>query len=187
MAVNTLFAMTAEFEELFNRYDEIVNFEPDDGEDPDEFRKSAEEAWFTTLDCMEEDIEVKAENTACYIKYLTAQADAMKAEEKRLHDRRTAKENAAKRLKDYLMCCMDSAKLAKIDRPKACVSVRNNAESVNITSEDSFIDWALKYDHQELLKFADPTISKTAVKSLLKNGEAVPFAELVRTRSVVIK
>lgn len=178
--------MSSEFEELFNRYDEIVNYEPDSAEDPGEYRRSAEEAWFTTLDCMEEDIETKAENTACYIKYLTAQADAIKAEEVRLHDRRTAKENAAKRLKDYLMNCMDAAKLAKIDRPRACISVRNNAESVNISDEGEFIKWA-KAEHADLLKFAEPTISKSAIKPLIKSGENIPFAKLSRTRSIIIK
>ena len=117
MAV-TLFEMTAKFEELFDRYEEIVEYEPEDGsEDPEEYRRAAEEAWFTTLSCMEDDIETKAENVAKFIQTLEAAADALKTKEDRIKARRRARENAAKRLRAYLISCLDAARLSKIDRP----------------------------------------------------------------------
>lgn len=183
----SLFELAADFEELFDRYDEIINAEPEDGTDPEEMRRFAEEAWFTTLSDMEDDIETKAENLAVYILHLQSDIDEMKDMEKRISDRRRAKENAVKRLKEYGIKALDAAKLKKVDRPRAYLMIRNNPESVNISDEKSFVKWALDNNRRELLKFADPTVSKSAVKPLLQNGEKVPFANLVRTRSLIIK
>ena len=142
---------------------------------------------FMALDGMEQDIQIKAENVALYIKHLTADINEMKAEEKNLTARRKAKENTAARLKAYLMNCMESANLKKIDRPKAVISIRNNAESVEISDTEKFIKWAHDNDRNDLLKYADPEIRKSAVKPLLQGGEKIPFAALTRTQSVVIK
>jgi len=182
-----LFDLSHEFEELFDRYDEIVNAEPTDGTDPEEMRRISEEAWFTTLSDMEEDIEVKAENLAVYILHLQADIDEMKDMEKRIADRRRAKENAVKHLKEYGIKALDAAKLKKVDRPRAYLMIRNNPESVSISDEKSFISWAQRFDRGDLLRYAEPTVNKSAVKEILKSGQDVPFANLVRTRSLIIK
>ena len=192
-----LYEMTADFSELFDNYDAIVNIEftpdgkggflDDDGNpvDPEERRKEMQQAWFDTLDGMEQELVRKAENVAIYIKNMESEAKTLKAEEDKLKARRQAKENAAKRMREYLMGCMKQANISKIDEPKAVISLRNNPESVEISDETEFIGWAA--DHDEYLRYNAPEINKTAVKNALKSGAEIPFAALTRSQSLTIK
>ena len=192
-----LYEMTADFAELFDNYDAIVNIEfapdgkggflDDDGNpvDPEERRKEMQQAWFDTLDGMEQELVRKAENVAVYIKNMESEAKTLKAEEDKLKARRQAKENAAKRMREYLMGCMKQANISKIDEPRAVISLRNNPESVEISDETEFIGWAA--DHDEYLRYKAPEINKTAVKNALKSGAEIPFAALTRSQSLTIK
>ena len=192
-----LYEMSADFSELFDNYDAIVNIEftpdgkggflDDDGNpvDPEERRREMQQAWFHTLDGMEQELVRKAENVAVYIKNMEAEAKTLKAEEDKLKARRQAKENAAKRMREYLMGCMKQANISKIDEPRAVISLRNNPESVEISDESEFIGWAA--DHDEYLRYKAPEINKTAVKNALKSGAEIPFAALTRSQSLTIK
>jgi hypothetical protein len=82
---------------------------------------------------------------------------------------------------------MEAASLKKIDSPELCISIRNNAESVEITDTEKFIEWAQKTNHDEMLKYSLPEIRKSAIKPLLQNGENIPYTALTRTKSVIIK
>ena len=192
-----LYEMSADFSELFDNYDAIVNIEftpdgkggfvDDDGNpvDPEERRREMQQAWFDTLDSMEQELARKAENVAVYIKNMESEAKTLKAEEDKLKARRQAKENAAKRMREYLMDCMKQANISKIDEPRAVISLRNNPESVEISDETEFIGWAA--DHDEYLRYKAPEINKTAVKNALKSGVEIPFAALTRSQSLTIK
>ena len=147
---------------------------------------SEEQAWFDTLDGIEQAFDSKAESIAVYIKNLTSDIAELKAEEKALKDRRQAKERKVDSLKKYLLACMQKTDRKKIDCPKAVISVRTNAESVCIADERAFIDWAMQND-DTLLKHADPEIKKNSVKSLLQGGKKIPYATLQRTQSLLIK
>ena len=193
-----LYEMSADFSELFDNYDAIVNIEftpdgkggflDDDGNpvDPEERRREMQQAWFDTLDGMEQELVCKAENVAVYIKNMESEAKTLKAEEDKLKARRQAKENAAKRMREYLMGCMKQANISKIDEPKAAISLRNNPESVEISDENEFISWANE-EHDDFLRFKAPEINKTAVKAALKSGAEIPFAALTRSQSLTIK
>ena len=61
------------------------------------------QAWFDTLDGIEEDFEEKAENIAALIKSLKAETESLKAEEAALSKRRKVKENQKKYLETYLI------------------------------------------------------------------------------------
>lgn len=196
--MSKLYEMTAEFAELFDNYDSIVNIEftpdgkggfvDDDGNpvDPEERRREMQQAWFDTLDGMEQELVCKAENVAVYIKNMEAEAKTLKAEEDKLKARRQAKESTAKRMREYLMSCMKQANISKIDEPKAAISLRNNPESVEISDENEFISWANE-EHDDFLRFKAPEINKTAVKNALKSGAEIPFASLTRSQSLTIK
>ena len=193
-----LYEMSADFADLFDNYDAIVNIEftpdgkggfvDDDGNpvDPEERRKEMQQAWFDTLDGMEQELVRKAENVAVYIKAMEAEAKSLKAEEDKLKARRQSKENAAKRMREYLMDCMKQANISKIDEPRAVISLRNNPESVEISDENEFISWANE-EHDDFLRFKAPEINKTAVKNALKSGAEIPFAALTRSQSLTIK
>ena len=196
--MESLYEMTKQFEELFNSYEAIsdMQFAPDgeggylddDGNpvDPAAAREEMAEVWFNTLETMEADIYDKAENVALYIKNLDYEIKAIKSEKSRLDARLKSKEKSCKNMLEYLKNCLEAAKLKKIESPRAAISIRNNPESVEITDEKSFIGWA-QDNNDDLLRYKDPEVNKTAVKQLLKAGEEVPFAKLIRTQSLNIK
>jgi sugar-specific transcriptional regulator TrmB len=177
-----LYELSGQFSELFDRFDEINEYTPDDGVDPEALR----EAWFDTLTAIEEEFDSKAENIACYIKNLSAEIKAMKEEENALRRRRQAFENSVERLKGYLISTMNAIGRSKIDMPRARLSIRRNAESLVVDDELSFIGWAEK-NAAELLKYAAPEIRKTDAKKFLQAGRELPFVHLTRTESLTIK
>lgn len=195
----SLYSMTRDFENLFNQYEAITEMEftpdgnggyiDDDGNpvDPAAARQEMTEAWFDTLDGMEMEIQDKAENVAVYIKNIKAEADGIEAEKKRLDARLKAKRGTVERMNKYLLHCLESAKLKKIDAPRAVISVRNNAESVEVLDEKNFIAWAQENDYDELLRYAAPDVNKPEVKRHLQAQEEIPFVRLTRTQSVIIK
>ena len=194
-----LYEISSNFQTLFEQLDAISSYEPsksdsglyvdDDGcviIDLEAYKENMIEALFDTLDGIEQELEIKAESIAVRIKELNAEAEQLKAEEKSLKKRRLAKELQSDRLKAYLIGCMNIAGCKKIDRPKAVISVRTNAESVCIADEKAFIGWAMQ-NNDSLLKYSEPEVKKTEVKNLLKSGEKVPYAKLERTQSLIIK
>lgn len=177
-----LYEISDSFERMFNSYDEYMAAAAENGIDEEE----AQEAWFTTLDCMEEDAETKLENIALFIKNTEAETAAIKAERDKLAAREKAKNNLVKRLKDYMLMGMNKINRNKIETARAMISLRNNAESVKIADEYNFIKWA-KDNDDDLLRYKEPEISKTAIKAALKDGKDIPFCSLEKTQSVVIK
>ena len=197
--MSTLFELTSDFTELFDRFDEINNYEPDtdaDGkyidaagniiDDVVKYKQDMLDMWFDTLDGIEGEFSDKAENIACMIKQYTETADAHERQERA---QRAAKERCrreAERLKKYLLDNMTEMNLGKINGVRASVSVRNNPEGVVVDDDSVFRSWAMEQGRDDLLRYKEPDINKTAVKAALKAGEDIP-ARLERTRSVVIK
>lgn len=194
-----LYEITAEFADLFDRFDEIANYTPDtdefgryvteDGdiiEDLEAYRQSYLTAWFDTLTSIEGEFNEKAENVAVYIKNLTADINEMKAEEKRLKSRRVSAENQVERMKKYLLNSMQAIGVKKISMPRARITLRLNAESVVAENEKALIDWAMRHD-ETILKYQEPELKKTDIKELLRMGEKIPFARLERKESVMLK
>lgn len=188
------------FAQLFDDFDVICSYEPekndngdyvdDDGNvinDITAYRQELQQAWFDTLDGVEEEFETKAENIAAYIKGLKVEADAIKAEETALSLRRKVKENQIKRMKSYLLENMQLINRKKIDTPRAKLSIRNNAESVQFDDEEQFIRLCLARGQDDYLRYKDPELNKTAVKKALQSGMEIDGASLIRTQSLIIK
>lgn len=169
-----LYDYAAEFAELFDSLGDMA------GDD------DLEQAWFDTLESIEAEFEDKAENVAAYIKQLKGEADMLREQERAFAERRRAKEHHIERLKKYLLDSMNAVSLAKIDRPMARISVRNNAESPRFADEGAFIEWA-QGNAGELLRYKAPDIDKTAVKRYLQAGNTIDGVTLERSQSVVIK
>ena len=195
-----LYELSTDFSRLFDDFDAICSYEPeksesgdyiDDGgsiiEDLAAYRQELQEAWFDTLDGIEQEFEDKAENVAAYIKSLKAEADDLKEEEAALNRRRKVKENQIDRLKDYLLHSMMTINRTKIDTPRAKLSIRNNAESVQFDDEEQFIRLCLARGQDDYLRYKDPELNKTAVKKALQSGMEIDGARLIRTQSLIIK
>lgn len=195
-----LYEISNIFSELFNKFDEINEMEFDTNADgnpidssgeiianPDEYKKTMLEAWFDTLEGIEGEFEEKAENIACYIKELQSDVDDLDKEEKALKTRKEAKKNKLEAMKKYLKDKMLQINLLKIDKPRAKLSVRNNAESLVVDDEKAFIEWAVRSGKDFLLKYSEPEIRKTDTKKLVQNGETIPNVHLERSKSLIIK
>jgi hypothetical protein len=126
--------------------------------------------------------DVKLENTALYIKNLEADAEAIKAEEKALADRRRAAENRAAGLRMHLAEALNGE---RFETPRVAISFRKS-EPLEVADPVKFVEWATD-KHPEYLKWAQPTINKDAVKTALKDGAKIPGAEIVTRQNLQIK
>jgi len=196
----TLYNLTGDFVELFDKFDEIDNYEPDwdengnpiDSEgniigDVAALKEAMLTAWFDTLDGIEEAFEDKAVNVAIAVKSMRAEAEQLKAEKLRLAKRQTQKERTAERLEQYLLTSMQAIGRDKIDKPQAVIRVKKNPESTVIDNEKSFIEWAEANGYNDLLKYKDPDVRKKEVKDLLKRNVELPFVHLERKTKIDIK
>ena len=177
------YELTDTFRNLFEQFDEISTIE----DTPDELKEDIKQAWFDTLVGIEEEFEVKAENVGAYIKTLTADVNALKEEEHTLAKRRRTKENQIEWLKRYLLESMQAINRKEIDRPMAVLSIRNNAESVQIDNESDFITRCQMCGADDYLRYKMPEIDKAAVKADLQKGYKIEGASLVRKQSLLIK
>ncbi len=196
----TLYSLTGDFVELFDRFDEIDNFDPDTDEDGNPIdsegniigdvaalKEAMLTAWFDTLDGIEEAFEDKAVNVAIAVKSMRAEAEQLKAEKLRLAKRQTQKERAAERLEQYLLNSMQAIGRDKIDKPQAVIKLKKNPESTVIDNEKSFIEWAEANGYNDLLKYEQPTVRKTKVKGLLQRSVELPFVHLEQKTKIDIK
>lgn len=142
------------------------------------------QAILDTLEAIEGEIEIKADNIACIIKSLDYESQAIADEIKRLQERKKAKENKAVSLKEYLFSAMQSLGKPKIETARNKLSIRNNPVKVVILSIEALkpLSWAWK---QKELTESD--IDKTALKSRLQAGEAIEGVTLEQGQSLSIK
>ena len=198
--MSTLFNISSRYADIIEKIDSFASWEPDtdadgnfitpDGEvidDPVEYRRTMTDALIDTLDAVDGEMEDKLANCGAFIKQLAAEADALDDEIKSLRQRSAAKKREIDRFKLYMMSCMESADVKKIDQPLARLTIRQNAESVEVADEKSFIEWAMMNDRDDLLRYSMPDINKTAVKDAIRSGADIPGAQLVRTKSLIIK
>lgn len=144
-----------------------------------------EEAIADTLESITMMLEDKADNIACLIKNMKAEAAAIRAEEISLAGRRKAKENQIERLTTYLSNTLQNAGYSKIETARNKISFRRS-ESVVVADEDAFIEWA-RQCHDDLLTYSSPTISKTAIKNALAGGEEIAGAMIEVKQNIQIK
>ena len=134
------------------------------------------------LDALRMEREAKLENVACWVKNLSAEADAIREEENRLFKRRKAAETKAANLKAWLLAAMtrDDGTTDKLKTGRVMVSVKRNPPST-VVDDEALLPWAYKTVKQIVAQ------DKAAIKAAILAGEEVPGAHLEYGRSVVIK
>jgi len=105
---------------------------------------------------------------------------AIKAAEESMEKRRKALENRVKWMKAYLKENMERTGISKIECPYFKLSIQKNPAAVNILDET-----IIPADFKE--QIISWKIDKTAIKEALKNGAAVPGAEITNGTRLVIK
>lgn len=134
---------------------------------------------YDALDKLNMAREEKIENIAMWIKNLSAEAKAIREEEKNLAERRRASETKAESLSKYLDRTLVGEKFSTA---KVCVSYRKST-AVEIADEEAFIKAA---DITYLVPQA-PKIDKKAITEALKLGTVINGAELVERNNIQIK
>lgn len=190
-----LFDIAKEHLELLDKFGEIEINVNEDGEpvdsegnpiDPVAYMEEQENKLLEALTELKGDFDTKAESVSLYIKELEAGAKALGESIKNLQSRKKTMENKVERLKAYLINSMDTVNETKIETDKVRISLRNNAPSVLVYDEKTFINQYKGY-RDDLLKYSEPTINKTAIKDALKSGEHIAGATLESKRTVTIK
>ena len=134
-----------------------------------------------TLEGVEGELEVKAENYAKVMRNLEADVVGIKAEIDRLSDRKKTIENNIKQMKKALQDAMEITGKTKFKTELFSFGIRSNAPAV-------VIDGELENIPTEYLRIKEPEIDKAKIKEALKNGvELEGVAHLEKSSSLVIK
>ena len=133
------------------------------------------------LDALLMEREAKLENVACWVKNLSAEADAIREEENRLIKRRKAAETKAANLKAWLLAAMtrEDGTTDKLKTGRVSISVKRNPPSTVVDDE-------LLPSTYKVAKITYQANKELIKRELLAGGE-VPGAHLEYGRSVVIK
>ena len=159
--------------ELTESYQGIQNLLDADGVD--------QESLNMALAVIETEIQAKAQNIAVIIKGLESDAEIIKAEEKRLAERRKSSENKATWMKNYLEDELNNAGLDKIKTHTFTVALQKNPPAVVINDEKAIPAKYLTVIPEQYV------VDKKAIAEAIKNGQEVPGAELKQGRSIRIR
>lgn len=136
---------------------------------------------------LEEAKETKIENIALYIKNMTAEAAAIREEEKNLASRRRARENKVESLKKYLTDYLEGK---KFETARAKISFRTS-KVLDIEDENKVANSIQRMfvNDEDFLTYQPPKIKKTELKTYLLSHTdiTVDGAEVRENRTVMIK
>lgn len=141
--------------------------------------EDGEEGLEDTLESIEGSIEEKYENIIYIIRNAEAMAEAYKKEAESFTKKQKVEENKIKNLKEYMKGSLVNTGKKKVQAGLFTVSVRNNAQSVDVLDQSAIPEKYFVPKPSEL--------SKKAILEDLKEGKEVEGATLKRTQSVIIK
>ena len=141
-----------------------------------------EQTFADTLEGLSGELELKATNVAMFVRNLEASAEAIKAAEKQMAERRKALEAKADRIRQYLLDNMTRTGITKIDCPYFVLSVRKNPPAVEVLNQDMIPD-----EYFDIPEPPAPTLNKNRLKEDLKAGVIVEGVKLTAGQSLSIK
>lgn len=163
--------MMATLYELTEEYRQLLELAEDEDEDP--------EVIADTLEGLEGEIEIKAEGYAKVIRQLEYDAAALKAEEKRLGNRRKTIEGNISRLKRSLFDAMNETGKRKFKTDLFSFGIQKNPHSVAFDGGDI---------PEKYLVPQPPTIDRRLMLDDLKKGvDLTGVAHLEQTESLRIR
>ena len=157
--------------ELNNIYLNIIDL-IEDGAEPDVVD--------SVLLNINEELEHRADSYAIVIKNLEAKAGMIKAEEKRLSDRRRSIENNIKNMKSRLEESMILQDKKKFKTDKFSFGIQKNPMSVKIIDENSISE-----DYKEIVETVK--VDKKAILEAYKQGQEIKGVEVNQTESLRIR
>jgi transcriptional regulator of heat shock response len=117
-----------------------------------------------TMEAVEGELEIKAENYAKVMKNLEADVAGIKAEIDRLSERKKTIENNIKNMKSALQMAMETTGKTKFKTELFSFNIQKNAPTVVIDASDP------NNIPPDFLKFKEPEVDKTAIKAAIQNG-----------------
>lgn len=169
--MNTLYELDAKIAELLDTGFEMSCIDAETGE-IDETQLAV------YLEQLQLDRKTKIDNIAVYVKNLEAEAVAIKAEEKRLKERREAKERKAERLKNYIKTSMVLQGETKFESARVSMALRN---SKAVVVDES------KLESVYFINKIVQSVDKKAIKAALEAGILVEGAMLEERKNLQIK
>lgn len=133
-----------------------------------------------TLDSIEGAIEKKAVNTVKVMKNMNSDINAMRAEEKRIADRRISLEKHRDWLNGYIKTQMELSKMDKIKTSLMTISLANNPPKV-VFDDEGLIPPRFKTVVQIV------TFNKNDIAKELKTGGVIPGVHLEQGKRLSIK
>lgn len=125
--------------------------------------------------------EEKAEGIALWIKDLIAEAKAISEEVESLQKRKASAARKAERLKGYLQNILRGEKFSTA----RCAVTYRHSRYLEVEDEECLAAW-LK-DHYADCLITKESISRDAVKNLMKAGISVPFARMEERESIGVR
>lgn len=136
------------------------------------------------LNALEMERERKLEGVTLWVKDLSAEAAAVKAEADKLTARKRALDNQITALKSWLLIALDGQKL----KTPRCSVYYTHTPRLSVEDEEKLIGFLKTLEEPEqFLRFREPELRKDEIKKALKDGTIIPGASLEETESVVIK
>lgn len=138
-----------------------------------------EETLKNTLECIECEIEDKADAYAKIMRNITGDIEAVKAEEKRLADKRKGHEKRLECLKNNLFEAMKFTGKEKFKTTLFSFTIQKNPPALKLVE-------GAEIPKEYLIEQA-PTVDTATIKEEIKAGAKFVFAELVQGESLRIK
>jgi seryl-tRNA synthetase len=132
-----------------------------------------------TLESLQGELDEKADNIACLIKQLEAEAEAIKNESKNLADRAIAKQNKADKLNEYLFTTFKTLNINKIETARNVIQVKKNP--ISVVLEEGFNNPC--YMSTKIVTTPD----KSLIKEYLQQGNELKGAKLEQKERLVLK
>lgn len=156
--------------ELTEEYRQLLDMMEDDSVDPEVLRD--------TLEGVDGELEIKAENCAKVMTELGGKIDLIDREMERLKQKKDVLNNNIKRIKQQIEKSMIDTGKRKFKTDLFSFGIQKNPPAVVIDQEDQI--------PEEYWVAQEPKLNRTAIKQWLKENEA-DWAHLTQTESLRIR
>lgn len=171
--MNTLYETSTEVRALNDLYLESIDEETGEIKDAAILEKWERE--------VKTALEQKSKNIVGFVRNAELLVDNIDNEIKRLQALKKSTQNKLDRTKDYIVFCMRTMGIKKIETPLGTLSLR---KSVGVVIDENVLD---QTDKRYMTEKTTYTISKTALKELIKNGENIEGATLQEKQNLQIR
>lgn len=145
-----------------------------------------EDAIADTIEALDGAFEDKADNTACVIKELLSEAEAIKAEADTLNERAKAKKGHADRLQRYLFGQMKALGKTGFESARNKLTIKRTPPACVFGDEAALIDYLADAGMKDLINYK-LTPKKAEIKKRVQEGAKIPGVSLQTEERLYIK